>query len=210
VPVLPAEEGAVDLLPPQFKNVAKYYHEDEMALVMAAASKSTAVMKDEVLSPSTFFKKLATRAFVYAKDVQYVLLQLYILCLRLPDHYRDADLLALVQKVPSSTRNMLIHHIIGSRRHALMDQLFPILLRDHGYDYSARVLHGCTTPVVQKYLSMPEHDYSRRLVDWRRVCEFHPTVIIFLIRRDMAGVTGNEVNGIWSQWYLLLNGGARM
>jgi hypothetical protein len=105
---------------------------------------------------------------------------------------------------------MLIHHIIGARRHALMDHLFPILLRDHGYDYSARVLHGCTTPLVQKYLSMPEHDYSRRLVDWRRVCEFHPTVIIFLIRRDFAGVQGNEVNGVWSQWYQLLNQSTRM
>jgi hypothetical protein len=50
-----------------------------MALVMAAASKSTAVMKEEVLSPSMLhfsfhvLQEGRNTGFFYAKDVQHVI-----------------------------------------------------------------------------------------------------------------------------------------
>lgn len=60
------------MLPPQKRNVGKFYHQDEMALYMAASAGCSDVILDELTSPSVMLKKLSVREYVNAADVTYV------------------------------------------------------------------------------------------------------------------------------------------
>lgn len=52
------------MLPQQQTNIAKYYHEDHFALTCASASNNVEVLKNELSSPSIFFKQYAATEYV--------------------------------------------------------------------------------------------------------------------------------------------------
>lgn len=71
------EDEFTEMLPPQKKNTAKYYHEDQVALTAAASSKTNLdVLKNELRGPSTFFKRLTVKEVV-KQEKRYVCTQIY-------------------------------------------------------------------------------------------------------------------------------------
>lgn len=80
VPIVQSEEGFSDLLPPQVAplfvfltsqklNVAKFYHEEQLALVMYSClpQEETKMFFDELRNPSLFMKKLAIKEVLCRK-----------------------------------------------------------------------------------------------------------------------------------------------
>jgi hypothetical protein len=135
------------MLPEQQTNVAKYYHEDHFALTCAAASGNLRVLKDELRSPSIFFKQLAATQVVRLQSRYHIThpptphtTQTTHLTPTLSDEDLYNEILASVPFV----RSKLLHAAITERRTALIERILPVISSEYGFDYAASILHGCS------------------------------------------------------------------
>jgi len=125
------EDGFTEILPAQKTNISKYYHEDRLALAIAAgAPKSDAdaqqTFLSELRSPSTLFKSIAVKE-VARRDIS------------------DEDVYNTAMKSVSAVRNELLHACIKYNRVNVLNRAveFFSALPEKAADFVARYLHGC-------------------------------------------------------------------
>ncbi len=170
----------MEALPSQRKNVAKYHTEDHIALKLAVIKKDKAVIRDELFSPSVFFKKLACK-----ESVHFAL--------------EDKDLEFAILNGSPKVRDELLHQCVRYQKVDLLDKLFPqFKMFPEGRKITGKFFHGCSGKLVDDNLRDMMSTYPRDYMNWKMIARFHPTVLLKHIRNDLTGST-YRLN-VWSQW----------
>lgn len=125
------DDGFTEILPAQKTNVAKYYHEDRLALAISSAAPKSDLdaqqtFLSELRSPSTLFKSIAAKE-VARRDIS------------------DEDIFNTVMKSVSAVRNELLHACIKYKRVNVLNRAVEAFsaLPEKSTDQVARYLHGC-------------------------------------------------------------------
>lgn len=125
------EDGFTEILPAQKTNVSKYYHEDRLALAIAAGAPKSDVeaqqtFLSELNSPSILFKSIAAKE-VARRDIS------------------DEEIYNTAMKSVAAVRNELLHACIKYKRVNLLNRAVEHFstLPEKSADFVARYLHGC-------------------------------------------------------------------
>jgi hypothetical protein len=185
-PVMETEDEFTEMLPPQKKNTAKHYHEDQLALTAAASSKTNLdVLKNELQGPSIFFKRLTIKEVVKQEKSDEVL---------------KKEIMSAVPHV----RRKLLHACISERRTAVVQQLYPELIK-LGIEFVMDVMHGCTKDQIRELLKDSRVMSSKRGVCWGLVARYHGDILLARMEDELKACKPLKRANLWQRWAGFLN-----
>jgi len=191
------------ILPPQTKNVAKYYDEDRLALALASAAGKADVLKAEVLSPSLMFKQLAVTEVVRLEKSDDVLFDLAV-------------------KAVLNVRTKLIRALVRFNRTAVLDRLVTPLLESHGPDYVANFIHACSPAVASSTIQLNPLVYDSENLDINKLAKYHGTILLDKLQHRLRQLLDIDekhfaihkrvqcsVHQGWNEWVTRLSGSSK-
>ncbi|MFE0785366.1 hypothetical protein ACFW4T_02975 [Streptomyces mutabilis] len=106
--------------------------------------------------------------------------------LRVADSLRipDAAFEAALADAPEAARRDLLRAVVAGRRTALADRLVDGLRRDRGDAEAARLLPGCSAPVVARLLPGLLH----AVLAWRTLAERHRTALLDVLEGELTAL----------------------
>ncbi|MEV0112293.1 hypothetical protein AB0H77_03410 [Streptomyces sp. NPDC050844] len=118
--------------------------------------------------------------------------------LRIAESHRvpDAAFEAALDDASEAVRRQLLHAIVAGRRTALADRVIGPLRRAWGDTEAARLLPGCSVPVVERLL--PELFHAVR--GWRPLAKRHAGVLVDVAAREL-GALPEALRDAWWQRY---------
>ncbi|MFC7814584.1 hypothetical protein ACFUTR_08010 [Streptomyces sp. NPDC057367] len=96
----------------------------------------------------------------------------------------DAAFEAALADAPEAARRDLLRAIVADRRAALADRLVEGVRRDWGDTEAARLLPGCTAPVVARLLPGLLHAVRA----WRALATRHPATLLDVLEEELTGL----------------------
>ncbi|MEV8019038.1 hypothetical protein AB0O76_22385 [Streptomyces sp. NPDC086554] len=118
--------------------------------------------------------------------------------LRVAESHRvpDAAFEAALDDAPEAVRRQLLHAIVAGRRTALADRVIGPLRRAWGDREAARLLPGCSAPVVERLLPELFHAVS----GWRPLAKRHAGVLIDVAERELGALPDALRDGWWQRY----------
>ncbi|GAA1900145.1 hypothetical protein GCM10009837_23540 [Streptomyces durmitorensis] len=108
----------------------------------------------------------------------------------------DAAFEAALHDAPEAVRRQLLRAIVAGRRTALADRVIGPLRREWGDVEAARLLPGCSEPVVRRLL--PELFHSVR--GWRPLARRHADALLDVAARELGALPDALRDGWWQRY----------
>ena len=177
------DDDLVKILAPQERNVAKYYHQHQIALTAAASSKKHLnLLRDEVKSQSKFFKKYAIKHYIKQQS-------------------DDSEIVSLVKSVAPSVQKKIIHCLIKEKRVKALDILCEELRKIAGIDCIVDFMHGCSSEKLRECMDF-KNIFHHKALRWDKIYRFHQAMIISMMEKQLesATKTWGKYNAIFTIW----------
>ncbi|MEU5996469.1 hypothetical protein ABZ837_01415 [Streptomyces sp. NPDC047197] len=152
-------------------------YERGVAVVLACAGRDTEWTAARIADPDAFVRGHALRA---AESH------------RVP----DAAFEAALQDAPEAVRRQLLRAIVAGRRTALADRVIDPLRHQWGDVEAARLLPGCSGPVVERLL--PELFHAVR--GWRPLARRHAGALFDVAARELGALPEALRDGWWQRY----------
>ncbi|MEU5952671.1 hypothetical protein [Streptomyces sp. NPDC047525] len=108
----------------------------------------------------------------------------------------DAAFEAAFHDAPEAVRRQLLRAIVAGRRTALADRVIGPLRREWGDVEAARLLPGCSDPVVRRLL--PELFHAVR--GWRPLARRHADALLDMAARELGALPDAMRDGWWQRY----------
>ncbi|MEV8314258.1 hypothetical protein AB0Q95_08805 [Streptomyces sp. NPDC059900] len=108
----------------------------------------------------------------------------------------DAAFEAALGDAPEAVRRQLLRAIVTGQRTALADRLIGPLRRDWGDAEAARLLPGCSDPVVERLLP----DLFHAVRGWRPLARRHADVLLDVAARELTALPEALRDGWWQRY----------
>jgi hypothetical protein len=161
-------EGFSQAVSAQTLNVSKFHREQNASLILASLSKDAETIREELQSPSMFFKGYASK-----EAARFAL--------------SDDELKSAVLEGCDAVRKKLLKYCVRYRKVQLLEDLFQKLTSlPDGQKYNKKLLHGCSKKFVQSFFDQHKDLNNLPPVTWKKLAQFHPEVLLNIMKLKLA------------------------
>ena len=173
------DEDLSSLFPPQQTSVTSNFHEHQLGVFAAAASKDTAALVTAAKSASRMTKKLAVKESARLST--------------------DAEIVAMIcdPKTLPKDRQEFVQQCMRFRKHVVLGTVFSHLRALDGDDFAARCLHGLSSAAVEPAL---RELFENGKLLWPKLWRFHQTVLLKMLTEDLQATHPLTRIDVWRKW----------